>query len=242
MRICDSLIIRTIKKSLYQQGVTRWTELCIRDKVLCHSPEDVDWSENPVQVKRCETCGEFGCAPPARVHISRMGEFVLWSPPIYDPPVGGDPIDLTGDGRFYILDEWGSLLFPISVWEEKVESQSTYPNTTRHNLMLSWLLEYYSLESITNQHEMLSRVRQRLIRGSRPDHWTILKSLEKLVAWFEEAPEQPLGGKLVQANDIDAQIETLYLADPAQEWPAYAIIGGQVYPAFGENWVYLDET
>jgi len=210
--------------------------------VLCNDLYGADFVrsnqvDNPEQVMNCYGCGEWGCASAAKVQISKMGEYILWSPPVWFD----DPIELAHDGRFHLLTEWGSLLFPISAWSEKTKTDITaFPAATRLDLMLSWLLEYYRLETINDQFELMAKVHQRLIKGTNLDKLTILKHLEQLITWFEAFPEESLNGNFVQANRVSAQIEHIYLVDPTQEWPAFAMGDGHVYPAFGDGWVYLE--
>jgi hypothetical protein len=243
MRLCEPLTTRIRNKYIYG-CTTQWTELCFQDKVLCNDIFGAHFVicnrvDNPEQVINCEVCGEWGCAGDAKVQISKTGEYILWSPPVWID----EPLELANDGRLHLLTEWGSLLFPVSIWREKTRSDTTaYPATTRLDLMLSWLLEYYCLETINDQFELMAKIHQRLIRGNNLDRLTIHEHLQQLIVWFEADPEEPLRGKLVQANSTSARIEILYLDNPVQEWPAFVLVDGQVHPAFGYDWVYLDES
>lgn len=238
MRFCDQLTTRIKKRSvLTMKGISKWTELRFQDKVLCNTLEYVCWEVNPVQLLLCETCGVIDCSNEGYVHISKMGEYILWSPP------PGDASKTLGiRNRLDSLSEWGSLLIPLSVWEVMVGSDlSAFPIATRQTLMLSWFLEYYRYEDLGSMPETLDQIRQRLVGGSSLDMPVILENLEKLAAWFEVAPEEPLRGNLIQANRVSEQIEILYLERPAREWPAFAITDGKVHPAFGNDWVYIEE-
>ncbi len=238
MHLIDTLTIRTIDKYLYQQGRTKWTQLCYQEKVLCNSLEWVDPIINPVQVMLCETCGIEGCSSHGYVHISRMDDYVVWSPPRWD-----ETIDLSGDSRLYRLDEMGSLLFPAAEWGHKVGSDSIdYPATTRRDLFISWLLDLYRQGSFDRWQDILLKLRQRSVRGSGLDHRAISSHLQQVISWFELAPDETLNGKLVLVDSLPAQVETIYLNDPPQEWYPFAIAGGQVFPAFGKEWLYLEES
>lgn len=210
-----------------------------QEKVLCNDLDFVDWSENPVQLMRCEKCGEYGCADPALVEISRLGDNILWS-----PPKSGEPLILSYyEERLYRLNFWGSLFFPHSVWQNVVGIDLThFPQTTRADIMLSWMLEYYGLDDIKNGHEFLNEIRQNLRTGADLDHPAILEHLEHLLAWFKAAPAEPVSGKFIQSKTISVQIASLSFNARSREWPAFALVGDKALPAFSDGWGYFDES
>lgn len=242
MRLCHRLITRKKQHNIIYQGIQTWTELCYQDRVLCNDLDGAHFIRsgqvsNPEQLSNCEACGEWGCGYRSEVNISRLGDHILWGPPAWD----AGSTELVHDGRLPELDEWGSLLIPISVWRDATGSDtSSYPTTTRRDLMLSWLLEYDRLDSINSQQEMLAKIRQRLIGGNNLDLSAVNQCLEQLVAWFEAVPGEPLTGKMILAGSVSARVETLILQDPAQEWPAFAVTDGQIHPTFGDGWMYFD--
>jgi hypothetical protein len=238
MRLCDQLTIQ--KNMLRTMTITgECAQLTCQDKVLSNLLEDVDWSENPVKLMCCEKCGDFGCADHASVDISRMGEDILLG-----PPKSGQTLVLSYyEERLYRLNFWGSIFFPHSVWQAVVGVDLThFPRTTREDIMLSWMLEYYGLDDIKNGHDFLNEIRQNLRTGAGSDNPAILGRLERLVAWFEAAPAEPVSEKFVPSTTIAAQIVTLSFGARSREWPAFALVGGSVLPAFSGGWVYFDES
>ena len=238
MHLCDQLTIQ--KNMMRTMTVTgEYAQLTCQDKVLSNLLDEVDWSENPVRLMCCETCGDFGCADHARVDISRMGEYILLS-----PPKSGQPLVLSAyEERLYRLNFWGSLFFPYAVWQDVVGVDLThFPRTTREDIMLSWMLEFYGLDDIKNGHEFLNEIRQNLLTGNDLGNAAIFERLERLVAWFEAAPAEPVSGKFVQAATIASQIVSLSFTARSREWPAFALLGDGVLPAFSEGWVYFDES
>jgi hypothetical protein len=238
MLLCDQVSISTRKASLYMQGSTTWTELSYQGKVLCNDLESLVNIENPVHVKLCDTCGMPGCNHNGNVNISRIGEYILWS-----PPIGEDIPEIDYESKFALIAYWGSLLFSVDIWKEVVGvDPEAYPDATRLHLFLSWLSEYDLDESVHEQGDLVPSFHWRLVYKSDFDRAPVLRHLEQLVAWFEAAPNQPLGGKLVQARDISAQIEVLELVMPDHRWPAYANISGRIHPAFENGWIFLRES
>ncbi len=91
---------------------------------------------------------------------------------------------------------------------------------------------------ITSTRDVIPFLRKELLGADTLDVTTALSLMEKLVEWFAREPEQELRGEL-KASWPGLAVETLYFDGPVEkDWPAFAIVGNDVFPAFGKNWVY----
>ena len=86
-----------------------WTKLVYRDWIICNSIEHTDWSGNPVQVILCDQCGHEGCGHGNYVHVSRLGEHIIWARPQIEI---ADDYDANMYGMPHYLKDFGSILIP----------------------------------------------------------------------------------------------------------------------------------
>jgi len=83
MVFCSSPSFETWSPDFSSSELTNptWTRLRLDRTELCNSLEFVDWINNPVQVQICDACGTVGCASGGYIHLSTIGEFVIWTRP-----------------------------------------------------------------------------------------------------------------------------------------------------------------
>src|SRR5262245_57164587 len=86
MKICSDIGLEKWRPDFSSSGQKSptWTRSRCEGVELFNSLESTTWTENPVQVVLCDACGHEGCASGGYVHVSRLGDFVLWTTPQID--------------------------------------------------------------------------------------------------------------------------------------------------------------
>src|SRR5262249_49780175 len=126
------------------QRSPRWTKLVCEGVELCNSIEWAEWGENPVQVQICDECGTPMCASGGYVHVSRLGNDLLWTPPTLQDL---DERDAAAHAASYAVRKKGALLIPGASWAEwrrrfsSLPSFDTFPETRRIDLAQAWISE-----------------------------------------------------------------------------------------------------
>lgn len=223
------------------QSSPEWIRVKCSDVKICNSLEWLDWEDNPVQVEICDACGTPGCQSGGYVHVSRLGEHILWTKPYIDE---SDEWARTQYEAAFALRKAGSVVIPDSVlsqWQRetnKNRSLNWYPRTTRADLAAAWFMEKYPYLKMTSIKDVIPYLRKELLGADTLDVTTAIDRTEALVEWFVQKPEQELRGELM-APWPELTVETLYFDGPAEkDWPAFAIDEAELFPAFGKNWVY----
>jgi hypothetical protein len=109
-----------------------WARLRCGGVELCNSLGWVDWLENPVQVQLCESCGTPFCADGGFVHISRLGDLILWTAP-QDSPDPAAPHEA--------LKTLGAIAFPAAVWQTLgALPADRYPPANHRAVAEAWTL------------------------------------------------------------------------------------------------------
>lgn len=223
------------------QSSPEWIRVKCSDIAICNSLDWLDWEDNPLQVEICDACGTPGCASGGYVHLSRLGEYILWTKPHVDE---SDEWEKTQYETAFALRKAGSVVIPVAVleqWQREAQRgpfSPWYPRTTRADLAAAWFMEKYPYHKITSIHDVIPFLRKELLGADTLDMTTALNRMEKLIEWFAREPGQELRGRL-RVFWPGLAAETLYFDGPAEkDWPAFAILGNDVFPAFGKNWVY----
>jgi len=204
-----------------------WTRARGLGVELCNSLERTEWMQNPVQVIRCEACDYTDCASGGYVHLSRLGDFVLWTTPQID--AGGDRA-----ARQYapasVVKRLGAAAIPESAWEEwrawvpQLPAVSTFSSANGAALADAWSLGPGRPGSIS---EIVPMLRARLLACDtmEPD-----EAIDRVQRWIERLSDDaaiPVAGALRAPEAIGAQIETLYFDGSSEhDWSALAIRGG----------------
>lgn len=223
------------------QPSPEWIRVKCSDIQICNSLDWLDWDDNPVQVEICDACGTPGCESGGYVHMSKLGEHILWTKPHID---ASDEWEKTQYEAAFVLRKAGSVVIPVSVlnqWQRearKNRSSNWYSRTTREDLAAAWFMEKYPYLKMASVRDVIPYLRKELLGADTLDVTTAVGRMETLVEWFLQKPAQELRGEL-KAPWPDLTVETLYFDGPAdKDWPAFAIFGVDIFPAFGKNWVY----
>ncbi|MCO6438318.1 MAG: hypothetical protein J5J06_14580 [Phycisphaerae bacterium] len=232
-----------------QQNPT-WTRAVTCGQVLCNSMERVEWAGgNPVQVLLCEQCGCAGCNSHGYVQITRLSDSIIWTRPVFDSDIGG---------AYRCLDALGgngAIHVPETIWTEwqqrfdSLPDLSVFPRTTRSELIDAWLLEmppcYRAAEGVSagdltvsplaRARLLIPNARDRLLACTSMDVPAAQRLLDRILKWAESGPAAPIDGAIRRR---DVEMEALYLdGHGTEDWHAFAIAGGNVYLAFGADWV-----
>jgi hypothetical protein len=225
-----------------EQASPDWTRLFCGGVQLSNAVNAVDWFDQPaVQVDLCESCGFAGCESGGYVHVSRLGNHVLWTRPHIDEndPFeayqyrAAEPVRRNG-GVAISADEWDS-------WDERLRDwplADRFPATTRADLFAAWYLEAPARRDLPEQ--LLTLAHEWTVASDPSPTADALEALASLFTWFTSEPDATVEGELVDARTDGATVETLYLDVPdtfnrptLREWPAFSRRGQAVAPFFG---------
>lgn len=199
----------------------------------------LNWSENPVQLILCEDCGEPDCNFGEYVHISVIGDLMLWSKPRVGENDFGERVV-----PIYIVEMYGAVLISKSTWDSwrnavwQLPPFEKFPKTQRGDLGNAWFMQAPGRSRTASLHEVMPMLKGRLLGTETLDVAEALRHVASLVEWFSVAPSQEVQGTLGPPTG-DTQVETLYFDGPAMDdWTAFGIIHGKTVPAFGKEWIY----
>jgi hypothetical protein len=111
------------------QASPDWTRLECAGEVLANGLEWVEWEDEPVQVILCEQCGCAGCAEGGRIHLSRLGDHVIWSAP-HERNERWAPAPA--------VERHGAVAIPGATWDVWARVPRNLPATQRRDLFAAW--------------------------------------------------------------------------------------------------------
>jgi hypothetical protein len=201
------------------QASPHWTRLICEGEQLTNAINAVDWldSDPAVQVELCEECGFAGCATGGYVHVSRLGEFVLWTEPhvnVHDAFEShqyraSDPIRRHG-GLAIAVEEWVA-------WRQEfagLPAANEFPQTVRRDLQGAWLGEAPIFGQFDSPDHLVALARERAVASDPSSLDDALPWLDALATWFTEAPEAVVDGSLGSASTEGVAVETIYFDVP----------------------------
>src|SRR5438093_13449493 len=109
------------------QTSPEWARITCSGIELCNSLDWLDWPENPVQVQICDACGTPGCSSGGYVHISKLGELMLWTKPHIND---SDDWEATQYAPASAVRRAGSVVIPkatVQEWSAEHGSSSSGP-------------------------------------------------------------------------------------------------------------------
>ncbi|HMJ00744.1 MAG TPA: hypothetical protein VK488_12980 [Gaiellaceae bacterium] len=231
-----------------------WTKLICDGVELSNAITWVEWfdeAEPAVQVQLCEACGIPGCQSGGYVHVSRLGNHVLWTHPHIDP---SDSFASYQYRPSEAVSTHGAVAFPIRQWNSWSEELAGLPpatefaRTMRRDLLSAWQSEAPLFGRWDSPDQLLSMARERAVAGEPSEPSDALESLDALVRWFREAPDDFVDGELVPFSAGERTGETLYFDVPdtfdrpvLREWTPLARREGRVTPLFGGELVLVPE-
>jgi hypothetical protein len=231
-----------------------WTKLICAGVELSNAITWVEWFEEDepaVQVQLCEACGIAGCQSGGYAHVSRLGKHVLWTHPHVDP---SDSFASYQYRPSEVVAKHGAVAFPIPQWNSWGEELGGLPHATkfagatRRDLLPAWQSEAPLFGRWDSPDQLLSLARERAVAGEPSETSDVLESLDTLVRWFREKPDDVVDGELVPLGAGERTVETLYFDVPdtfdrpvLREWTPLARREGRVTPLFGGKLVLVPE-
>lgn len=189
-----------------------WTRLRLDGKVIANSVTGLDWDDNPRQAVVCDHCGTIQCESGGWVHISRLGEFVLWTLP--QIPEEDTLVGLTP------LRTYGALAFPKLLWNSwNVPRADFYPLANERAIVDAWVL------GPGREPETIVDVMHERMIGCD----TLSK--DEAIAIVERTLQNrgAIEKEIVLLEDVGARLETIYFEGP--DWPAFAFAGHSTFVA-----------
>ena len=191
---------------------------------LCNSIDDVEWLESPVQVRLCDQCRVPGCSSGGYVHVSRLGDFVLWTAPQVDDD-RHEPLPT--------LQTLGAIAIPAAKWS--ITAADVFQPANNRALADAWALGPGRPRELSRLVPML---RGKLAGGDTLDRDDAIAIVERILRSLLDHAAAPAGVRIVNASG--ARIETLSFDGPAEEdWPALAFIDGAPHIALSRDLVAL---
>jgi hypothetical protein len=201
MLICHEIELGTWTPdfSSSEQASPRWTRVSCSGFQLVNSLEWVDWGTNPVQVVLCESCGYPDCSPGNYVHLSRLGDLVIWSSPHVDE---SDNWAISQYTPSLAVRTHGAVALPKTEWErlrrihDGVPSVTVLAEATRRVLADSWRLSAKGPARVDGMAGVVPMLRERLLATDRLEPEEAIRILSPLLDWLREAPEEPISGAI----------------------------------------------
>ena len=219
-----------------------WTKMILGDYVICNSIEWASWDKNPVQVLICEDCGTSGCESGGYVEISRIGDHLLWTEPIFGV---SDEQRRTQQGTLRAVSRHGALSFTIKDWERwrqvhpTLPAAETIPLTTRRQLAAAWLSTLKGLPKIKNMEDLPILMGDAVVNPLPQSTIDFSAMLRSLVLWVSDEPEAAVTGMLSSAECASATVLSAYYEGTYQPWLGLALLGTRATMAFGAKHVLL---
>lgn len=201
---------------------TPWTRLTCNGREIANALEGAEWSENPVQVVLCDACGSEGCSPGGYVHVSRLGEYVLWTAPQLDDEAYEPP---------YFLRSLGALAIPVETWRAWSSSiRDVLPPERFAPSNHAVVADAWILGPARAAHSIVESLRERLIGGDTMEKDRAIDLVERCLTVLLSRGERPFEQPLVSLDAVGGRLETLYFDGPGEfDWSAFACAGDETY-------------
>lgn len=199
-----------------------WTRLRCDGVELANSLESIDWTGERVQVIICDSCGWPHCASGAYVRISRLGSWILWTPPDVDLT---DEFERSQYQPLRGLERRGAVVIHSSRWEEwrrehpSLPPPESFPCCRRIDLGRAWALEARAGLSIDDPGHMRRTLEAAVLASDELDSDAALGVVDRIVEWVHDAPEAEVHDSLVPPASVGGRVDTLYAGGP-HDWPA----------------------
>jgi hypothetical protein len=238
------------------QSSPQWTKLVCAGAELCNGIEWVDWLDEPVQVRLCESCGHTHCEVGGYVRITRIGPHLLWTRPRITSDDAWERSQFT---LHHPLEQTGAVLVPMEAWNVwgdrgiALPDAGEFPPTSRWDLAQAWLMDaplrrgnrfWKRSESrgISSPEEAVQGVRETIVAADGTTTERAVAEFERVATWLAEAPDELVEGQIVEASGTGAAVRALYLDDGRLEtWSAIADRDGRLTPVFGADWILTPE-
>ena len=214
-----------------------WTKAECDGYTLSNCLEQVEWSPDPFQVFTCEGCGIMGCKPGGWVRLSRVGNLVLFTRGFH----------WSGEPSISAVEECGSILLPVAIWERWRESVPSIPQfeaipvidrATLAEVWISHTLFGTRAERFCDPSPMT--LKEELVACDRLQVDEAILLVQKVLDWRRTGNEDQLDGTIQPIGEVDVELETLYFSGSSnRDWTAFAWWQESLTLAFGSEWVFL---
>lgn len=247
MYLCRGASIKTYTPDLSHSGQSNptWFRAMVNDVELCNGLNGVDWVDNPVQVRICDGCGHKGCESGGYVHVSVLKDAVLWTLPQIDEP---EDWELTHYEASYAVRKFGAIVIPAEEWGRwrsnvnDIPALETLPPTNGRALADAWRMTPNGFTRVEEIRKVTPLLENHLLWADTLDPVQAIAKVNEIVTWLESTYKKEIKGTLKTPESANATVETLYFGGPPEsDWPALALAGGKVLPAFGKDCVFVPE-
>jgi hypothetical protein len=232
MKVCSHITLEKWTPNFNSSGQVSptWTRSRCEGVELFNSLESTTWTDNPVQVVLCEACGHKGCASGGYLHVSHLGDFVLWTTPQIDPE---DDWQATQYYAAWPVRRFGAVAIPKSTWEDwrtvsPLPDIETLAPANGAAIFDAWFQAPARARLID---EIVPMLKSGLLGTTSLE---LGDAIDRVTRWIDRLKDTSLSFRhsaLRSPAAIGARIETLYFDGHAEEdWPALAICDEGDYP------------
>ncbi|MDA0185649.1 hypothetical protein OJ997_35415 [Solirubrobacter phytolaccae] len=216
MLLCDAPELVRWRPDFSSSGQPEpeWTRVRCAGEEVANALEWIEWDERPVQVVLCEQCGVTGCAVGGRAHVTRLGEYVLWTVP--EP--GDGELDEREHQPTVLLRRHGALAIPVDVWSRWPGVPTALEPTRRRDLHAAW-----QASAPPRADAFATDL------GALDDAFAAVEAAER---WFAADPDAEVEG-LVPLGEGGVTI--FYDSPRFTEWTPVALVGDGVTPVLGSR-------
>lgn len=155
------------------------------------------------------------------MHVSRLGEYVLWTMP------QTEEADHLPEAPLYAFQALGAIAFPVVRWNAlpSVRRADRFPPANHAAIADAWILgPARSTSTIVNY------LREQLVGGDTLEKSAAIALVDHHLRGLLANGDKPFEGDVLKRSS--EQLETLYFDGPAEnDWPPFAFRGDEVFLA-----------
>lgn len=205
--------------------------------------EHIDWTHNPVQLILC-SCGVEGCTRDQYIHLSRLGNFALWTHPVED----ADADEVTMRSPHRAIHAHGAVCIERAMW---TYLGSAHPNVpafealaplTYEALLCAWLQPILIQGRGTPRPWLPHALAEQILSCDTLDNAWASEWVRHHITRLMEDPKRAVEGQLVPVSAHRAQVEMLYLGRPSWvDVPLFALHHDAMRLLIGRDWMLLED-
>jgi hypothetical protein len=223
------------------------TKLIVDGVTLSNSIECVDWTRDPVEGMVCEGCWSAGCRTDGLLRVIALPDQVLWVRPHLDDlrSYPGHDEEWWRDQLEQRCYQGPAVVMPKATWNglrarfPRLPAADRLPRATRRDLARLWLREMPEAVRAAELAGLDDHLRRTALASDPLDLEPAREVVRSLVDWLDEAPGQPINGRIVRAEEASSPVNAFYFdGPPFWEWPAF-LIGRDSGFVFDQGWALL---